>query len=173
MKMNKKILTAFFLVSVSLLSLCLFGGCGRTFGIKDKIADKRMKQIIAAITSKDEDSLKAMFSSKAISEADDIDEKINHLFEFFQGKVKTNERKGLSFYDSVESRKVMKKEYYSWYRVNTEKYNYFFIIIEFPVDILYPDNVGIYTLMVIKSDEESIEFSWEEIEKAGVYMLEE
>jgi hypothetical protein len=149
----------------------VYGG-GSMFGNEDKLANKKFEQVIKNIIDKDKDSLKAMFSAKALTESDDFDEKIEYIFGFFQGKIEANERRGGSFYDSVEKGKVIKKEYYSWYRVETDKHNYFFIIIEYPIDVVNPDNVGLYTLRVIKSDEDSIHFSWEEVKKAGIYILE-
>lgn len=171
--MHRRFMITFLRVGVILLILSILGGCSRMFGVEDKNADQKMKQIIEVIYKQDKDSLKAMFSDRALSESEDIDEKINSLFDFYQGEVKDFERKGYSFYDSVENRKVIKKECYSWYRINTKMYNYFFIMIDYPVDILQNNNKGIYTLRVIKSDKDSIEFSWEEIEEAGIYMVEE
>jgi hypothetical protein len=73
--------------------------------------------------------------------------------------AESQKRKGRSFYDTKEKRKITKKEYYSWYRIDTDMQKYFFILIEYPIDIKHPENVGLYTLKAIKADNELLRVS--------------
>lgn len=50
----------------------------------DKKADARMEQILDTLKNNDKDTLKAMFSKKALSEADDFEGQIEYLFDFFK-----------------------------------------------------------------------------------------
>ena len=54
---------------------------------EEKIADERMKEIITALENKDRKALKAMFSEKAKEDAVDLDEGIEHIINFYQGKM--------------------------------------------------------------------------------------
>ena len=88
--MTKKIAITLILVCTLLLCSCTWGGeiVGRFFrDADDKIAYKRLEQVIEAIENHDEDALKAMFSERALEEAEHFDEGMDYLFAFFQGEV--------------------------------------------------------------------------------------
>lgn len=175
--MNKKgVVLLLVLVSVLLFSSCSLEEVRREMlnrSSEDKKADTRMEQIISAIKEKDKDALKLLFSPKALDEANDIDSEVDYLFDFLKGDIDSWERFTWGSDESMGGGKKSEK-LRSWYTVNTDKEKYIFLIIDFIVDTINPDNAGLYTLRVIKAEDKDTQFpSWQEIEIAGIYKPEE
>lgn len=172
--MDKKVLILLVFVTTFLLSSCsLRGNKMMISDDSDKKAEARMEQILAALKNKDTDAMKALFSKKALSEADDFEGQMDYLFDFFQGSVKSWKKTGLSSDKSIENGKksTMLR---SWYTVTTNKEKYRLFVIDYSVDSINPDNAGLYTLRMIKGADEATQFTyWQDMEKAGAYMPEE
>ena len=61
----------------------------------------------------------------------------------------------------------------SWYTVSTDKENYKFVI-DFTENTINPDNASLYTLSVIKAEDEATQSaSWQKMQIAGIYKAEE
>lgn len=155
--MNKKFLILFFIVTILLLSSCSLGGSRTKMLFKDnddKKAEARLKEVIEALENQDKDALKAMFSEKALDEADDFDGSMDNLFDFFQGEVDSWEKpSGPTVFESNDYGHKTKKVS-SYYYVNTDKQKYFFLLRDYPVDTDHPNNVGLYMLLVVKAEDE-------------------
>lgn len=171
--MSKKII----LVLLILVSLLLFSSCdeiggGSEVGIivsEEKQADARIEQIISAIKDKDRESLKSLFSKKALDEANDFENDVDYLFELLQGDVDTWERDGWSSGESIENGKKSLMIRFS-FDVKTDKDTYHFFVIDYNTDTINPDNQGVYMLELIKfTDEKDLE-SWQDRMRAGVYI---
>lgn len=52
-----------------------------------QIADEHLGQVIEAIESRDKETLRTMFSKQALEEAEDLDGRMEYLFEFVQGNI--------------------------------------------------------------------------------------
>jgi hypothetical protein len=61
------------------------GGRMQIYDDREKKADARVKQLFETI--KNNDALKAMFSKRALNEANDLNADIDYLFGFFKGSV--------------------------------------------------------------------------------------
>ena len=59
----------------------------RLFNDDVKTADNKMENIIKALKSRDEKALKSLFSQKAVDEADQFDQSITVLFDFYKGDL--------------------------------------------------------------------------------------
>lgn len=175
--MNKKIVVLFFLVNILLLSSCSLGGSRTEMLNKDnddKKADVRLEQLIEAIKNKDREALKSMFSKQALDEAEDFDVSMGYLFDFFQGEVKFKERKSGLIVDESNNYGHKTKEVKSFYSIDTDKQKYLFFLLEYTVDTDNPDNVGLYTLRVIKAEDKKTRFGyWQDMKIAGIYKPEE
>jgi len=124
------------------------------------IANAKMDTVLEAIKNKDKDALKAMFSKKAISQAGNFDESINQLFEFFQGDfISYNDWGGPGAYEDRNYGDIQ-KELDSTYDVTTSKQKYRFAIKEFTADTVNPDNVGIWSLYIIKMEDTDPQFAY-------------
>jgi hypothetical protein len=139
------------------------------FYADDKILAKRFKQILEAIKNEDADSLKMMFSKKVLEESKQIDNDINYLFSIFQGEVVSWEQKGVS---SSQNRNYgeITKETRCFFNVDTTSQKYIVYIIEYTEDTVNPENVGLYTLRIIKAeDKETQSGYWQDMEIPGIY----
>lgn len=132
-------------------------------------ADARMDQIVSAVKDKDREAIKSLFSQKALDEANDIDSGIDYLFDFIQGDIESWEREKLTSEQSIDYGK--KSEMIaSWYIINTEYDKYLFIIIDYSIDTIEPQNAGLYTVFAVKEEERDMHYTyWTEIKIAGIY----
>lgn len=80
--MIKKAVLLIFLTSTFILTSCLFRGRIVYVG-EERAAKERIQEILAAIKDKDKEAMKALFSKKALEEANEIDEGVDYLFDFF------------------------------------------------------------------------------------------
>lgn len=158
-----------------LIILLSFNACGDggVFSDDSQKADARLEQVIKAIENHDKDALKAMFSKQALDEAEDLDGRMDYLFEFVQGNIKSWEREAGGVDVSKSSGHKEKKSRY-WFTVKTDKEDYLFFILEYPEDTEHPENVGLYMLQVIKAEDEDTQFDGgQDILCAGIYRPEE
>jgi hypothetical protein len=154
--MRKIIISSILLLGMLFLCSCSLGGIRTKILNKDDDetkANERLEQVIEAIKNKDKDVLKSLFSQKALSEVDDFDSSVNDLLDFFQGDVESwKKSSGPTVFESNDHGHV-KKEVSTYYYVNTDKQKYFFLLRDYPVDTDQPDNVGLYLLLVVKSED--------------------
>jgi hypothetical protein len=149
-------------VSIMLfLSSCSLGGSRVQMLNKDNDegkADARLEQIIATLKNKDKDSLEKMFSKQALNEADDLDSRMDYLFNFVQGNIESWKAivHGATT-ESVNHGKKVKKSS-SWYYVNTDEQKYLIFFLECTIDTDHPENVGVYMLQVIKAEDKETQF---------------
>ena len=127
------------------------------FGKSDReVANAYMDKVVEALQKGDKDALKAMFSKNAIEEAENFDESIDDLFDFFQGDfVSYNDWGALSVEEGKNDDGTGRnwKEISSTYDVVTNKQEYRFAIIKnFVIDTANPDNIGIHSLYVILAE---------------------
>lgn len=166
--MKKKLIVIFLLITTLLFSSCSLGGL--IYDDSREKGDERLEKVLEATTNKDKDALRAMFSETALSETEDIDGRMEYLFDFFQGKVIYREFGGATG-GGEHSYGHVTEEYRSWYTVDTDKEKYFIFMVECTADTDHPDNVGLYMLQVIKAEDEDTQFDGgRETLCAGIYM---
>lgn len=123
-----------------------------------KISNARMDKILEAVKKEDKEALKAMFSKKAISQAEHFDESIVKLFDFFQGDfISYNDWSGPMAEGGINEDGTGRnwKKLYSSYDVDTSKQKYRLAIQEFIQDTADVDNVGIWSLYIIKMKDDT------------------
>ena len=173
--MNKKFLITLILISMLLFNSCSFIGFGdsSSFAPADNSIEKaevHVKQVIEALQNRNKDALRAMFSKKALTEAEDIDGRMDYLFDFFQGKVISLDPQGDGGSDTIDFGHEI-KEMKAWFYINTDKQKYLIYIFEYVVDTDHPDNVGLYMLQIIKAEDRDKEFDiGQDTLCAGIYM---
>lgn len=171
--MSKKII----LMLLVLVNLLLFNSCdkmgggsgGRIIGSEEKQADARIEQIISAIKDKDRESLKSLFSKKALDEANDFESSFDNLFKLLQGNVDTWERDDWASEESIEDGKKSLMIRFS-FDVKTDKDTYHFFVIDYNTDTINTDNQGVYMLELIKFTDENDLESWQDRMCAGLYI---
>ena len=121
----------------------------------DDLADARMEQIFAALENRDEEMIKSTFSQKALLEAKNLDENIDKVFSFVQGK--------LSFWKRDESPVVFDnsenvgktKRLLTWYTLHTDEQSYLIFLADYPIDTIEPKNEGLYTFKILEEKNEN------------------
>ena len=123
-----------------------------------RIADDKLEKIIKAINGKDKETLKSMFSEQALNEAEDIDGRMDYLFDFINETVESWEKvvHGATT-ESIESGNRIKKSS-SWYYMDTNKQKYLIFFLECTINTKCPENVGLYMLQVIRAEDKDEQF---------------
>jgi len=161
-----------------LLSSCSLGGGIRSDFFKDDslVAYERLEKILEALESKNKQAMTSLFSKQALDEANDFDAHMDYLFEFFQGEVEShgwNRNTGGPITDGRYDGGNKMKELKSWFDVVTDKESYIFFLLDYPVDTFDSNNVGLYSLRVVKTSEEDTLTYWTDMKIAGIYKPEE
>ncbi len=143
----------YLLLVIAMLSVCsLICGCS-VMESDDDLADARIKQVFSAIENRDTRLMYSQFSQNAIS--DNLQTKITDLFAFIEGDMISWSRDESSVVlDTVEYGN-RSKQLTTWYRIKTTKEEYLVLLIDYPIDMIEPDNQGLYTLKIIKSADEN------------------
>lgn len=149
----------------------LFSSCGEIIINEGQKADERMAQIVSAIEANDKESLKSLFSQKAIDEADDLDGELDALFDFIQGDISSWERSTWSSGEKIEygKRSLMLRPDY---KVVTNVEEYSFFLIDYVIDTVDPNNEGIYMLEVSRLSYSGEWETWQDRMCAGVSIVE-
>lgn len=152
--MKKCIVLLIIALNMLILSACVGGS--RTDMLNkasdEEIANEKLNQIIGYIENKDEEGLESMFSKRAIKESGNFDENAELLFDFFEGDVVFWEKDSGPHVTKTANYGEIVKEVSSYYYVETDKESYFFLINDFPEDDVNEDNVGIYMVLVVLTE---------------------
>jgi hypothetical protein len=135
----------------------------------DEIADARCQSIIEALENKDKEELRKMFSPSAQEEAKDMDSAIDYLLELYQGKLKSKDGAVVTSESTDQGEK--EKELGCSYKVVTDEGNYSIYFIDKLVDTKNSDNVGLYTLEIIKESADDEFYYWGSgTDRAGIIL---
>lgn len=146
MKMLRFVVLA--LVSAVALSSCAFIPF-RLGGNENQQGDARMEQIADAVNSQDADALKALFSSRALEQATDLDQRLNYFLSFFPNGGLTWERDVVGSSAKVDSHGNETELLEAHYKVSADGNEYWVLFKDFTVnESIDPQNVGLYGLGV-------------------------
>lgn len=110
--------------------------------------------VFSAIKEQDKEAIRGLFSKKAINSDCDFDKKVDELFDFIQGELVTYDDWGGPGEDAEYNAE------YTWlskqhsYDVITTEQKHRLAIKEYTIDSANPDNIGIYSLYVIKTEDD-------------------
>ena len=108
--------------------------------------------LLNVIKTKDKNKLRSMFAKNAINLTSDFEAQIDALFEYYSGVfVSYNDWAGPSVEYSREDDEEI-KIMYSTHDVDTGKEIYRIAIRRVDIDTSNPDNVGIWSLYIIKKE---------------------
>lgn len=155
--MKKMIIAVIHLITVIFICSCSSGEV-RSVANDDKTANQKFEMIIEALENKNADELTKLFSENAINNDDDFNEKVDSLFEYYHGDlVSYDDWDALAVYDSVnesgDNRRV--KSYDLTYDVETTEQKYRFAIHYVIEDTADKNNVGIWSLYIIKAEDDT------------------
>lgn len=140
----------------------------------DEMADQIMEDIISMLNRRDEEGLKNMFSKKALEYAENIDEKIEKLMDFYQGK--TTKFEGDAASDTLTKYgKDVEKMFKGKYKLITEEAIYQVAYQHRPIN-QDPDKVGLISFEIVSEEkyQEQVDqqghFNWQYADNPGVYV---
>lgn len=142
---------------LSVLFSSLFSSCAGASKTSDCIIEK----VFAAIEAEDEEALKELFSENTVTADPDFDEKIHQLIEFIDGELVQYDDWGGPGEDAEYNAEHTWLSKQHLFDVVTTEQEYRFAIKEYTIDSANPDNVGIYSLYVIQTEDDSyIEYAY-------------
>jgi hypothetical protein len=144
----RKLLVLLAIVSTVVLSSCALLPVGvPIIGDYHEQAHARMEQIAEAANNGDAAALKALFSSRALEQAADIDEGLEYLMSFFPEGGVTWERDAIGTVG--ENNGGHKTQMLGAnYKVSVDGEEYWLYFADFTVNEVDPENVGLYALGV-------------------------
>ena len=113
-----------------------------------------MIKVLNAIQSRDENALRKLFSSKTVEQVDGFNQSMEDLFDYYQGEYLSLDWKGSGGGEKWDYGKKQKYIGFS-YDVKTTKNEFRFSIDYCSIDSADEDNVGIYSLYVIKMKDDT------------------
>lgn len=162
------------LIIVFILSLC---GCDKEdfeflSDTDNGFADARIEQIFQSIKNHDNDSLKMTFSESFIDcQGDNLYHSIDFLMDYVQGMpVSWSREESPIVFDTSENGEK-RKQLVVWFTLHTDEQIYSVFLVDYPIDTVDPNNEGLYSLRIIKiEDEDKLEGVWNEWVTPGIYV---
>lgn len=120
-----------------------------------KYIDSLLEKIFNAIAEKQSDTLKGCFSKKACKDSGNIEGEIEACFNFFQDDLVSWEWDELPlFVEDTKESGNMQKLICLCFTIKTKNDNYSVFLYDYPIDEINPDNEGLYTMFIIKEEDE-------------------
>lgn len=152
--------------TILLLTSCSLGDTymfGKIFRSDREIANESFEKIIRAIESRDKNALTNLFSERSIADSDDFDGSITALFDYYKGEMTSyNDWGGPNTNDGINDDGTGRnwKNIQSTYDVETNGGIYRFAIKTFLKDSADANNIGVYSLYVMRVEDSDIRFAY-------------
>ena len=120
-----------------------------------EVANNTFQKIITAVSNRDANAIKKLFSNNVKQQVDDMDEKISELFEFIQGDIisySDAKDRGVGVSTKTEHGK-RRKDIQPCFCLTTSMHTYYFAIRECMVDTFDPNNEGLLSIYIIDADD--------------------
>jgi len=125
------------------------------------VANESFDQVLYAIQTQDATMLKSLFSEKAIIDAEDFDENIIDLFDFFKGEVLSYDGwAGPATSARSDGEGHYQEKFQSTYDVKTTESIYRFAIREYVIDTKDLDILGIYSLYIMNGENSDLNIAY-------------
>ncbi len=156
LKRKFRIIILINLMCILLLSSCSGSSTSGVLGINNEraYAKAKMNEVLDSIENNDNESLKKLFSKKAITQLNDIDQSIYSLFDYFQGDFVSYDDWAGSGGETTWDNGYKQEIIYSSFDVKTSTNEYRFAFKIVTVDTADKDNVGIHSLYIIKMEDD-------------------
>ena len=165
--MRKLILSSWMIMVLVIISAC-------SFMSNKELANNRLDEILKYIESKDEESMKGIFSQKALEEDEYFYDKLNYLFGVIEGEITSIDYGDGPIVDRKRHNGSKVVEVKSAFEVETADEKYIVFVIEYTMDTENPENKGVYSLRIINADDMDTQYgSWQSMVIPGIYMPDE
>ena len=128
----------------------------------EDIANERMKEFLDLCKKQDKNGLKKLFAADALAAETDMDAELDTLFSFFQGKVLSYELDD-GFVANVSTEfhdREFKQIFRASFEIETDQKSYRVAICDQVHDTKNPENKGIYSLYIIKTEDADERFTY-------------
>ncbi len=161
--------------------LCMnLGGCGkpmsrgkqlaRELGSEQQLADRMMEEIVAALDNGDVEALKSLFSKDALKEVEYMDEQIQDVLDFYQGKKQSFEGDASSSTHTKYGEDI-EKELKGHYTLITDAEQYMVAYQYEVVDKHNPDREGLLSMEIVTdATYQKRDFRWQYADNPGVFL---
>lgn len=152
-----KKLTVICVLAVVMAAIC---GCGGNDMFKkvtpsnETIANNQMEAFLNALESHDTERLMSLFAPNALSEAEDFQQSIDSLFSYYQGNYSSYDNWSATGASTRRENSHVVKKLYGTYDVTTDANVYRFAFLYVATDSHVPDNVGLWSVYIIKMDDD-------------------
>lgn len=144
---------------ISLIFTLAFSACSSESGLGTsdrEIADKKFDEVIDAIKNGDKDRLSSLFSKNAINGAENFDESVDELLDYVQGDIESySDWSGALTVDRSSEEDEVVEIIEASYEVKTSEGDYRFAIVFFTSNTTEQNDVGIWSLYVIRKTEDT------------------
>lgn len=133
-------------------------------------ASRRIEQVAKAVTAKDKEMLKGLFSIY-ITEDSQIDGHIDDFLEYINGTVISYEIDETPVTYDYSDGEGQRKELTYWGTLRTDEETYSLFFVDYPIDSIDEENEGLHTLRIIKTEKvDLLEGSTDDWAVPGVYI---
>ncbi len=134
-------------------------------------SDAMMQSVIDTLEAQDAEALKSLFSPYALEHAENLDEKIEELIDFYPGSE--GGFKGSYFLSKRTHYGVITLTLIGTYTVTNDNKEYKMCLVTCPQDDEEPDKIGLYLIQVMTEEAEPEGFKWKNEDSIpGIYVLE-
>ena len=123
-------------------------------------ANNTLEQLLEGIKNQDNDTIRNLFSKKTIDDVGNLDECVEDLLCFFQGKIESYDDWASVGTDSIKEHGKIRTELQSTYDVMTSEQKYHMAIKECTVDTFNPNNVGVISVYIINDEDWKESFAY-------------
>ena len=151
-------------LTVLLIFLCSCSWEYRTvkYDTDRSIIVNKFNEVLSAIENKNKEDLISLFSKNSLKNAISIEQSIDELFEYFNGDViHCSKPDAGSVEGSINNKKTIKVLKY-FFDVKTTEDDYRFHIVHCSEDYKTADNVGVYSIYVIKEEDNIAGYYYED-----------
>lgn len=131
----------------------------RNFNTDSEQADYIFEQIINALENKDALALKALFSDSTVASIGNFEEDIHTLVNFYEGEMVFYKRYGPGSHAYKEGT-TQAKDIFASFDITTNLTKYRLAIRFCAVDSEKPENIGLYSLYIIKAENSDLAFAY-------------
>lgn len=142
--------------TIAVIALTFYGCVGDgMFQSESTIANAQMDAILCALENRDAEQLTSLFAKNALSEVENFQSAVDSLFSYYQGNHTSYNNWGATNSSTEREGNHQIRKIYGTYDVTTNTGTYRFAFLYVVTDTLYPDNVGLRSVYVIKMEEDT------------------
>lgn len=147
------------LIAICIIAALMIMICGcevvKIMPSDEAIANAQMEAFLNALENRDTEQLISLFTANALSETENIQYSVDMLYSYYQGNYTSYNNWGGPDTSTTREGIHIGKEMHGTYDVVTDADVYRFAFLYVAVDSTVADNVGLWSVYVIKMDDDT------------------